>query len=68
MAITAVHIQNFRSIASFKNAVSDLNVFVGQNDEGKSNFLRALDLFFNHARKGGFNLVWDRDYSCRPHA
>ncbi len=64
MAITAVHIQNFRSIASFKNAVSDLNVFVGQNDEGKSNFLRALDLFFNHAREGGFDLVWDRDY-CR---
>lgn len=47
---------------SFKSHTRDLNIFVGQNDEGKSNVLRALDLFFNHDKKTGFDLVWDRDY------
>lgn len=64
MSITSVNIQNFRSIVSFKAHTRDLNIFVGQNDEGKSNVLRALDLFFNHDKKTGFDLVWERDY-CR---
>ena len=46
MAITSVSIKNFRSIAAFDHKVTNLNIFVGQNDEGKSNVLRALDLFF----------------------
>jgi hypothetical protein len=64
MPITAVSIQNFRSIAAFKSPVKALNIFVGQNDEGKSNILRALDLFFNHDKKTGIDLVWERDF-CR---
>ncbi len=62
MSITAVSIQNFRSIRKFKTTTKDLNIFVGQNDEGKSNVLRALDLFFNSGKKNGYDLDWERDY------
>ena len=61
MSIKSISIRNFRSIASLSESVSDLNIFVGQNDEGKSNILRALDLFFNHAA-GGYHFDWIRDY------
>lgn len=47
--ISKIEINYFRSIysASF-NSVNHLNVFVGGNDAGKSNILRALNLFFNN--------------------
>lgn len=64
MSITSVSIRNFRSILSFDEKVRGLNIFVGQNDAGKSNILRALDLFFNHTKTDGYPLVWDQDY-CR---
>ncbi len=63
MPITALTIRNFRSIVQFSDKVAPLNIFVGQNDEGKSNVVRALDLFFNHEKKGGYELQWNRDYS-----
>ena len=48
MKIKKVKISNFRA---FKGEVtvdfSDLNVFVGKNDIGKSTVLEALDIFFN---------------------
>lgn len=64
MSITALSIRNFRSIAAFDQPMRDLNIFVGQNDEGKSNILRALDLFFNHAKPAGYVLDWNRDFCC----
>ncbi len=64
MSITALSIRNFRSIVSLSEKVLDLNIFVGQNDEGKSNILRALDLFFNHDKRDGYKLDWNRDYCC----
>lgn len=64
MSITALSIRNFRSIASLNEKMHDLNIFVGQNDEGKSNVLRALDLFFNHDKSEGYRLEWNRDYCC----
>lgn len=64
MSITALSIRNFRSISSFEHSTNDLNIFVGQNDEGKSNILRALDLFFNHAKPSGYVLDWSRDFHC----
>ena len=42
-----IEIFNFRSIKSISIKVSELSVFVGTNDAGKSNILRALNLFFN---------------------
>jgi predicted ATP-dependent endonuclease of OLD family len=64
VSITALTIRNFRSIVTMSEKVRDLNIFVGQNDEGKSNILRALDLFFNDGKDDGYKLQWNRDYCC----
>ena len=46
--IKKIEIKNYRSIKTqtIEN-IKDLNIFSGGNDVGKSNVLRALDLFFN---------------------
>lgn len=64
MSISKLFIRNFRSIVSFEHEIRNLNIFVGQNDEGKSNILRALNLFFNHDKQDGYKLDWSRDYCC----
>lgn len=46
--IRQISIKNFRSISELSMDVSDLTVIVGDNDCGKSNVLRALNLFFNN--------------------
>ena len=52
--IRKVEIKNFRSFLgttvndrSEIQSITDLNIFSGSNDSGKSNLLRALNLFFN---------------------
>lgn len=46
--IDKVEIQYYRSLKNVSiNKLSDVNVFSGRNDVGKSSVLRALDLFFN---------------------
>ncbi len=45
--IRRVTIRNFRSIVELTMDMTDLTVIVGDNDCGKSNVLRALNLFFN---------------------
>ncbi|MEO0979763.1 MAG: AAA family ATPase [Pseudomonadota bacterium] len=46
--IDSIEISYFRSVYSAKlKDVGDLNILVGSNDCGKSNVLRALNLFFN---------------------
>lgn len=62
MTIASIKIRNFRSIRFFESDVQELNIFVGPNDEGKSNVLRALDLFFNDGKRRGIDLNWDVDY------
>jgi len=62
MLIEHVRIKNFRSLKDLEIHPSHLTVLVGSNDEGKSNVLRALDLFFNHERLGEHQLDWHRDY------
>lgn len=48
MKIYDISIINFRGIKSLQNLkVGDVNSFVGKNDSGKSNILKALDAFFN---------------------
>lgn len=64
MSISRLSMRNFRSIVLFEHEMRDLNIFVGQNDEGKSNILRALNLFFNHDKPDGYKLDWGRDYCC----
>lgn len=45
--VKKVEIEFFRSIEKISVEPSYLSVFVGKNDSGKSNILRALNLFFN---------------------
>lgn len=48
MKIYDITIRNFRGIKLLENLkVGDINSFVGKNDSGKSNILKALDAFFN---------------------
>lgn len=59
--IKSVHIWNYRSIVNETINVNNLNVFVGLNDAGKSNILKALNLFFNGESdyNTGFNFETD---------
>ena len=45
--IKTIQIKNFRSIRTAKIDCRNMNILVGQNDVGKSNVLKALNLFFN---------------------
>ena len=47
--IDRIEVNYFRSVYSVSvKKLRDLNVFLGPNDAGKSNILRALNLFFNN--------------------
>lgn len=61
--IKSIHIENFRSIRTLDAPVSPLAVFVGKNDCGKSNILRALNLFFNDQTNHGTSFNFDEDYN-----
>ncbi|MBT3068135.1 ATP-dependent endonuclease [Rhodoferax sp. U11-2br] len=62
MPLENIRVKNFRSLRDVPFDAKDLTVFVGCNDEGKSNLLRALDLFFNGDRRDGYVLNWQRDF------
>lgn len=62
MPLENIRVKNFRSLRDVPFDAKDLTVFVGCNDEGKSNLLRALDLFFNGDRRDGYKLNWQRDF------
>ncbi len=48
MKIKHLKLKNFRAFAQETQIdISDLNVFIGKNDIGKSSILEALDIFFN---------------------
>ncbi|MBN6066695.1 AAA family ATPase [Aggregatibacter actinomycetemcomitans] len=47
MHIKIIKIKNFRSIKKQEISLENINVFYGLNDVGKSNVLKALNLFFN---------------------
>lgn len=47
MKVQKVIIQNFRAYKKITFSTSNLNLFVGKNDAGKSTVLEALDIFFN---------------------
>ncbi|WP_157729306.1 ATP-dependent nuclease [Tumebacillus algifaecis] len=46
--IESLQIENFRSIRSIRlENLSDVNIFIGKNNAGKSNILRAINCFTN---------------------
>jgi energy-coupling factor transporter ATP-binding protein EcfA2 len=61
--IKSVYIENFRSIRSIHADLAQLAIFVGKNDCGKSNILRALNLFFNDQTNPATDFSWAEDYN-----
>jgi len=68
--ISKIEIKHFRSFDGGKDqpkvkieGLSDFNVFSGSNDSGKSNVLRALNLFFNNEISPGVPFDRERDFS-----
>ncbi len=51
MKINKIIIENYRSIEKIELDFNGFNVLVGQNNHGKTNFLEAVDWFFNGAGK-----------------
>ena len=63
MFIKEVRIKNFRSIVKTEIQLSNISMFVGLNDVGKSNVLKALNLFFNNETDYGKTYSFLTDYS-----
>jgi len=61
--IKSIHIINFRSIRNININLLNMNVFVGLNDVGKSNVLKALNLFFNNKADYDSEFDFQRDFS-----
>ena len=61
--IRSIHIENFRSIKSLDADLAQMAIFVGKNDCGKSNILRALNLFFNDETNPGVEFDFEDDYN-----
>jgi len=61
--ITKIKIEGVRSIQERElNVTGSFNVFVGKNSSGKSNALRALNLFFNGMIEPGKEIDFKRDH------
>lgn len=62
--IKSVQVRKFRSLKSVTKGLdlTSVNIFVGQNDQGKSNILRALNLFFNNETDIGSPFRFEDDY------
>lgn len=61
--ISSIRIKNFRSIRNEIITVKDFNIFVGLNDAGKSNVLKALNLFFTGETDYGREFSFENDFS-----
>lgn len=71
--IKSIRIKYFRSILTTNRGnivdlpTKDLNIIVGSNDAGKSNYLRALNLFFNNECEPGVPFNFWKNYSNQRH-
>ena len=63
VSIKAISIKYFRSITSINISADKLNIFVGLNDVGKSNILKALNLFFKGETDYNQGFVFEKDFS-----
>ncbi len=63
MIIKTITIKNFRSIINDTFDIGRINVIVGNNDAGKSNYLKALNLFFNNQTELDKSFDFETDYS-----
>lgn len=61
MKIKKVSIRNFKSINDTSFKIKDFICFIGENSNGKSNILKAIDLFFNPCSKpSSFDMFFNR--------
>jgi len=61
--IDEIEVSYFRSFYKVKiNQINDLNVIFGQNDSGKSNAVRALNLFFNGSPERDLDYNFETDF------
>jgi predicted ATP-dependent endonuclease of OLD family len=51
MKIKSITVHNFRSIKEASIDVSSFNIFIGQNNCGKTNFFEAIEFFYNGVSK-----------------
>ncbi len=71
--ISSIRIKYFRSILNTTRGnithlpTKDLNIIVGSNDAGKSNYLRALNLFFNNECDPIRDFDFWKDFSRQRH-
>ncbi|MDP8263039.1 MAG: AAA family ATPase [Candidatus Ancaeobacter aquaticus] len=64
--IKKIEIYYFRSIYSLKNDnLKDLTIYAGKNDIGKSNILKALNLFFNGKPDWDTAFDFKKDFSYK---
>lgn len=61
--IRRIEITNFRSIQKMVIDSARLQIIVGNNDAGKSNILRALNLFFNSQTNPSESFNFSTDYN-----
>lgn len=59
MKISRIRIENFRSLKKVEIDVSRFNVFVGQNNHGKTNLFEAIDWFYN-SKSSSADLYFDQ--------
>jgi hypothetical protein len=63
MKIQKIEIKNFRSIVKADIPLDNYNIFIGLNDAGKSNVLKALNLFFHGETEIGVPFNFSNDFS-----
>ena len=52
MKLRKIEIKKFRSISDVEININDLSMFIGENNAGKSNILRAVELFYQDSVRG----------------
>jgi len=63
MFLSSVRVINFRSLVDLHVDLKVYTALVGLNDAGKSNVLRALNLFFNGETDVNEPLIFERDFA-----
>lgn len=61
--IKKISIRRFRSFGQVEIEATRLNIYSGKNNSGKSNILRALNLFFNSQSNYGVPFNYFEDYN-----
>ncbi|MDN3685196.1 AAA family ATPase [Vibrio sinaloensis] len=61
--IRQITITNFRSIRKETISTEEITTLVGKNDAGKSNLLRALNLFFNGKTDADTDFNFQSDFN-----